>query len=148
MQLVVDRHAFVVGIGGGAFLDLIGYVASSTHRGIRHVRVPTTVLSQNDSGVGVKNGVNAFGVKNFLGTFAPPFAVFCDATFLGRLQRRDAIAGLAEAVKVALIRDAAFFDWIEANAAALAAPHVEALAAAIRRCAELHLRHIATAGDP
>ena len=121
VELRVDRHNFVVGIGGGAFLDLIGYVASSTHRGIRHVRVPTTVLAQNDSGVGVKNGVNAFGVKNLLGSFAPPFAVLNDFDFLRTLQPRDKIAGIAEAVKVALIRDRIFFEWLEAKADALRA---------------------------
>ncbi|MGH8732000.1 MAG: 3-dehydroquinate synthase, partial [Burkholderiales bacterium] len=99
MEMGLDRHAFVVGVGGGAFLDMIGFVAATTHRGIRHVRVPTTVLSQNDSGVGVKNGINAFGVKNLLGTFAPPFAVLNDFVFLRTLQPRDKIAGVAEAVK-------------------------------------------------
>ena len=144
----IDRHSYVLIIGGGAVLDAAGYAAATAHRGLRTVRVPTTVLSQNDSGVGVKNGINAFGIKNFLGTFAPPHAVFCDATFLVRLPRRDAIAGLAEAVKAALIRDAAFFAWIEANAAALAAQDLEALTLLIRRCAELHLGHIARGGDP
>jgi 3-dehydroquinate synthase len=144
----IDRHSYVLIVGGGAVLDAAGYAAATTHRGLRTVRVPTTVLSQNDSGVGVKNGVNAFGAKNFLGTFVPPFAVLCDASFLARLPRRDAVAGLAEAVKVALIRDPAFFEWIEANAAALAVQDLEALAYLIRRCAELHLRHIATGGDP
>jgi 3-dehydroquinate synthase len=148
VELGVDRHAFVVGIGGGAFLDLIGYVASSTHRGIRHVRVPTTVLAQNDSGVGVKNGVNAFGVKNFLGTFAPPFAVLNDRRFLESLGRRDTIAGMAEAVKVALIRDREFFAWLESRADALAACAGHAVAELVRRAAELHLGHIATSGDP
>jgi 3-dehydroquinate synthase len=148
VELRIDRHAFVVGIGGGAFLDLIGYVASSTHRGIRHVRVPTTVLSQNDSGVGVKNGVNAFGAKNLLGSFAPPFAVLNDSTFLRTLQRRDKIAGMAEAVKVALIRDRAFFEWLEANARALHDCEPAAMNRLIRRCAELHMRQIAHGGDP
>jgi 3-dehydroquinate synthase len=144
----IDRHSYVLIIGGGAVLDAAGYAAATAHRGLRTVRVPTTVLSQNDSGVGVKNGINAFGIKNFLGTFAPPHAVFCDATFLVRLPRRDAIAGLAEAVKAALIRDAAFFAWIEANAGALAAQDLEALIRLVRRCAELHLGHIARGGDP
>ena len=144
----IDRHSYVVIAGGGAVLDAAGYAVATAHRGLRTVRVPTTVLSQNDSGVGVKNGINAFGAKNFLGTFVPPYAVFCDATFLGRLPRRDAIAGLAEAVKVSLIRDPSFFNWIEGNAAALAVQDLEALAALIRRCAELHLTHIATGGDP
>jgi 3-dehydroquinate synthase len=148
VDLGVDRHAFVVGIGGGAFLDLIGYVASSTHRGIRHIRVPTTVLAQNDSGVGVKNGINAFGVKNLLGSFAPPFAVLNDSDFLRTLQPRDKIAGIAEAVKVALIRDRVFFHWLEANADALRACEADAMSHMIRRCAELHMRQIAHGGDP
>jgi 3-dehydroquinate synthase len=147
-DLGIDRHAFVVAVGGGAFLDLLGFVAGTTHRGLRHVRVPTTVLAQNDSGVGVKNGVNAFGIKNLIGTFAPPFAVLNDAHFLRTLQPRDRIAGLAEAVKVALIRDAGFLDWIEQNAAALRACEPGAMSYAIRRCAELHMRQIAQGGDP
>jgi 3-dehydroquinate synthase len=148
VELGVDRHAFVVGIGGGAFLDLIGYVASSTHRGIRHIRVPTTVLAQNDSGVGVKNGVNAFGVKNLLGSFAPPFAVLNDSDFLRTLQPRDKIAGIAEAVKVGLIRDRLFFEWLEASAVALRECESAAMSRMIRRCAELHMRQIAQGGDP
>ena len=148
IDLGVDRHAFVVGIGGGAFLDLIGYVASSTHRGIRHIRVPTTVLAQNDSGVGVKNGVNAFGIKNLLGSFAPPFAVLNDFDFLRTLQPRDKIAGIAEAVKVALIRDRLFFEWLEASAEALRQCEGAAMRRMIRRCAELHMRQIAQGGDP
>ncbi|MDE2367410.1 MAG: 3-dehydroquinate synthase [Burkholderiales bacterium] len=148
VDLGVDRHAYVVGIGGGAFLDLVGYVAATTHRGIRHVRVPTTVLAQNDSGVGVKNGVNAFGVKNLLGCFAPPFAVLNDADFLRTLQPRDKIAGIAEAVKVALIRDRIFFEWIEASADALKACEPVAMNRMIRRCAELHMRQIGKGGDP
>lgn len=148
VDLGVDRHAFVVGIGGGAFLDLIGYVASTTHRGIRHIRVPTTVLAQNDSGVGVKNGVNAFGVKNLLGSFAPPFAVLNDSDFLRTLHPRDKIAGVAEAVKVALIRDRVFFEWLEANATALRECDSAAMSHMIRRCAELHMRQIAHGGDP
>ena len=144
----IDRHSYVLIIGGGAVLDAAGYAAATTHRGLRIVRVPTTVLSQDDSGVGVKNGINAFGIKNFLGAFSPPHAVFCDSTFLVRLPRRDAVAGLAEAVKVALIRDAAFFAWIEAQAAALATQDLEALTGLIRRSAELHLGHLAGGGDP
>jgi 3-dehydroquinate synthase len=148
VELNIDRHAFVVGVGGGAFLDMIGFVAATTHRGIRHIRVPTTVLGQNDSGVGVKNGVNAFGMKNLLGVFAPPFAVLNDADFLRTLHPRDKIAGIAEAVKVSLIRDGKFFDWLEANAEALRNVEPAAMAHMIRRCAELHMRQIAHGGDP
>lgn len=148
VDLEIDRHAYVVAIGGGAFLDMVGYVAATTHRGIRHIRIPTTVLAQNDSGVGVKNGVNAFGMKNLLGTFAPPFAVLNDAAFIRTLHPRDKIAGIAEAVKVALIRDAAFFDWLEGAAEPLKACDPDAMARMIRRCAELHMRQIAHGGDP
>jgi 3-dehydroquinate synthase len=148
VDLGIDRHGFVVGIGGGAMLDLIGYVASTTHRGVRHIRVPTTVLAQNDSGVGVKNGVNAFGVKNLLGSFAPPFAVLNDSDFLRTLQPRDKIAGISEAVKVALVRERAFFEWMEANAGALRDGETAATKHMIRRCAELHMRQIAMGGDP
>jgi 3-dehydroquinate synthase len=110
--------------------------------------VPTTVLGQNDAGIGVKNGINAYGAKNFLGTFAPPFAVLNDVRFLETLPRREAVAGMAEAVKVALIRDAAFFGWLTDHATALALCEPEAVAHLVRRCAELHLDHIATSGDP
>jgi 3-dehydroquinate synthase len=150
----MDRHSFVLVLGGGAVQDAVGFAAATAHRGLRVVRMPTTVLSQNDSGVGVKNGVNLFGSKNFVGTFAPPFAVVNDARFLERLPARERVAGLAEAVKVALIRDGAFFDALEAAAPALAsfdrdaAGALDATEEVIRRCAALHLRHIATGGDP
>ncbi|MFX6834718.1 3-dehydroquinate synthase, partial [Acinetobacter baumannii] len=84
--------------------------------GVRLIRVPTTVLAQNDGGVGVKTAINRRGAKNQIGTFAPPWAVVNDADFLDILPARDRIAGMAEAVKVALIRDAAFFDWLETSA--------------------------------
>jgi 3-dehydroquinate synthase len=144
----LDRHSFVLILGGGAVQDAAGYAAATAHRGIRTVRMPTTVLGQSDSGIGVKNGINLFGSKNFAGTFVPPFAVLNDERFLERLPRRDRIAGLAEAIKVALIRDAQFFAALETDAARLASFDPVATAAAIRRSAQLHLRHIATGGDP
>jgi 3-dehydroquinate synthase len=147
-DLHIDRHSFVVAVGGGALLDAIGLVAATTHRGVRHVRIPTTVLAQNDSGVGVKNGVNLRGVKNFVGTFAPPFAVLNDLRFVLTLPERDKVAGMAEAVKVALIRDAEFFAWIERHMDALATFERAAMAHMIRRCAELHMRQIGQGGDP
>ncbi len=144
----IDRHSYVLAIGGGAVLDAVGLVAATTHRGVRHIRVPTTVLSQNDSGVGVKNGVNLYGQKNFVGTFAPPFAVLNDLDFVEVLPPREKIAGMAEAVKVALIRDGAFFDWLERNADRLVLFERDAMAYMIRRCAELHMRQIGQGGDP
>jgi 3-dehydroquinate synthase len=143
----IDRHSFVIGVGGGAILDLVGYAAAVSHRGVKHIRIPTTVLSQNDSGVGVKNGINYQGKKNFLGTFAPPVAVFNDLSFLQSLDDRDWRSGIAEAIKVALIKDKAFFEWIEANAEALALRNEEVMAYQIHRCAEMHVEHIRS-GDP
>lgn len=142
------RHSYLVAVGGGAVLDAAGYAAATAHRGIRLIRVPTTVLAQNDAGVGVKNGVNAFGRKNFLGTFAPPHAVLNDLDFLKTLQVRDLRAGIAEAVKVGLIRDRSFFDTLYANRHELARFAEGAMEQMIVRCAELHLEHIAGGGDP
>jgi 3-dehydroquinate synthase len=147
-QHQIDRHSFVIAIGGGAVLDAVGLAAATSHRGIRHIRVPTTVLSQNDSGVGVKNGVNLKGSKNFIGTFAPPFAVLNDLDFIADLPAREKTAGMAEAVKVALIRDAAFFGWLERHVDALTLFEPAVMATMIRRCAELHMHQIAHAGDP
>ncbi len=138
----IDRHSYIAAIGGGSVLDLVGYVAAVSHRGVRHIRIPTTVLSQNDSGVGVKNGMNYFGKKNFLGTFAPPIAVFNDEDFLVSLTDRDWRSGISEAVKVALIKDPQFFAWLEENVAALASRDLPAMKYLIFRCAELHLQHI------
>jgi 3-dehydroquinate synthase len=147
-QHQIDRHSFVIAIGGGAVLDAVGLAAATSHRGIRHIRVPTTVLSQNDSGVGVKNGVNLKGSKNFIGTFAPPFAVLNDLDFIADLPAREKTAGMAEAVKVALIRDAVFFNWLERHVDALTLFEPGVMATMIRRCAELHMHQIAHAGDP
>jgi len=144
----LDRHAVVLTFGGGAVLDAVGYAAATTHRGLRLVRAPTTVLAQNDAGIGVKNGVNTHGVKNFVGTFAPPAAVLCDHRWLTTSSIRDRRAGLAEAVKVALLRDTAFFRWMQRYASALAEQDPAAERHMIRRCAELHLDHIRSAGDP
>ncbi len=142
------RHSFVVAVGGGAVIDLAGYAAATAHRGLRLLRVPTTVLAQADAAIGVKNGINSFGLKNFLGTFAPPWAVINDAAFLPTLSRRDWLGGVAEAVKVALIKDPAFFAFLEEQAAKLTARHLGIMEQVVYRCAALHLDHIAGSGDP
>jgi len=144
----VDRHSYVMAIGGGAVLDAVGYAAATAHRGVRLIRVPTTVLSQDDSGVGVKNGINAFGKKNFVGSFAPPHAVLNDFDLLLTLTDRDWLSGISEAMKVALLKDPAFFAWIEHHAGDLTGRSLAAMAHMIHRSAELHLQHIATSGDP
>ncbi len=144
----IDRHSYVIAVGGGALLDMVGLASSTAHRGVRHVRIPSTTLSQADSGVGVKNGINAFGKKNFIGAFAPPYAVINDFDLLSSLSDRDKRNGYIEAVKVALIRDREFFEWIETNAKPLADFSPEPMRQLIHRCAELHINHIATSGDP
>jgi 3-dehydroquinate synthase len=147
-EAALDRHSYIFVIGGGAVLDLVCFAASTAHRGIRHVRFPTTTLSQGDGGVGVKNGVNYFGKKNWVGSFSVPFAVVNDFAFLESLPTRERRNGIIEAIKVALIRDRAFFEQIEAMADDLAALKQEALEQVIQRSAELHVEHIATGGDP
>lgn len=144
----ICRHSFVVVIGGGAVIDMAGYAAAIAHRGVKLIRIPTTVLSQNDSAVGVKNSVNIFGKKNFIGTFAPPYAIINDNQFLETLEQRDWIAGVAEAIKVALIKDASFFEYIHKNARKLREREMEAMQYTIYRCAEMHMQHIASGGDP
>lgn len=143
----IDRHSYLVALGGGSVLDVAGYAAAVAHRGIRHIRIPTTVLSQNDSGVGVKNGINYFNKKNFLGTFTPPVAVFNDSHFLTTLNDAEWRSGISEAIKVALIKDAAFFIWLEKHAADMVKRDMKVMQYQIKRCAELHLQHIAGA-DP
>ncbi|WP_020530834.1 3-dehydroquinate synthase [Flexithrix dorotheae] len=143
----IDRHSLIIGIGGGAVLDMVGFAAAISHRGIKHIRIPTTVLSQNDSGVGVKNGVNAFNKKNYLGSFAPPAAVINDFQFLTTLNERDWRSGISEAIKVALIKDKTFFDAIAKDAKALARREMKPMEELIYRCAQMHLDHIA-GGDP
>ncbi len=142
------RHSFLLVIGGGAVLDAAGYAAATAHRGIRLIRMPTTTLAQSDAGIGVKNGLNAFGRKNYLGTFAPPFAVINDFTFLDTLSLRERRAGIAEAIKVSLIKDRAFFDDLHRERHKLAACDQETLEKTIVRCAEIHLGHISRGGDP
>ena len=144
----ICRHSFVVVIGGGAVIDMAGYAATIAHRGVKLIRIPTTVLSQNDAAVGVKNGINAFGKKNFIGTFAPPYAIINDSDFLKTLEQRDWIAGIAEALKVALIMDADFFQLIEEHALKLQERDMEAMQYTIYKCAEIHMQHIGQGGDP
>jgi 3-dehydroquinate synthase len=142
------RHSYIIVVGGGAVLDMVGFAAATAHRGIPLIRVPTTSLSQADGGVGVKNGVNYFGKKNWLGAFVVPHAIVNDLAFLRGLPLRDRRAGLIEAVKVALIRDAAFFEFIAARVESLAKFEPEPFEAVVRESARQHIEHIATAGDP
>ncbi len=144
----ICRHSYVIAIGGGAFLDLAGFGAATAHRGIRLIRMPTTTLSQGDGGVGVKNGVNYFGKKNWVGTFSVPFAIVNDLDFIASLPPRACRDGLIEAIKVALIRDRNFYEYLKDNAAALGRLEKHPVEMTIRRSAENHVDHIATSGDP
>lgn len=144
----ICRHSFVVAIGGGAVIDMAGYAAAIAHRGVKLIRIPTTVLSQNDAAVGVKNGINYFGKKNFIGTFSPPYAIINDSSFLTTLEQRDWISGIAEAIKVALIKDRAFYHYLEEVAQALRERDMDTMNQVIYRCAKIHMEHIANGGDP
>lgn len=144
----ICRHSFVIAIGGGALIDMVGYAATIAHRGVKLIRVPTTVLSQNDAAVGVKNSINAFGKKNFLGTFAPPYAIINDSYFLKTLEQRDWISGIAEAIKVALIKDKDFFEFIAGHALQLKERDMDSMHYVIHKCAEMHMNHISQGGDP
>jgi len=135
----ICRHSFVVAIGGGALIDMVGYAATIAHRGVKLIRIPTTVLAQNDAAVGVKNGINTLGKKNFLGTFAPPYAIINDSRFLETLDQRDWISGVAEAIKVALIKDSSFFEYIEEHALQLAARDMNSMQHVIYQCAKMHM---------
>jgi len=143
----IDRHGVVIAVGGGALLDMAGFSASIFHRGIQLVRIPTTTLAQNDAGIGVKNGINQYGKKNCIGTFYLPVAVINDSRFLETLPFDHFIGGVAEAFKIALIRDKSFFLFLEKNCALLKQRDSKAVEETIERCARLHLHHIAHSGD-
>lgn len=143
----ICRQSYIAVVGGGAVIDTVSFAAAIAHRGIRHIRIPTTVLSQCDSGIGVKNSINYFNKKNFLGTFFPPYAVLNDFDFLTALPERDWRSGIAEAIKVALLKDADFFKFIKNNAFALSERNMPAMEQLIRTCAQLHINHISD-NDP
>ncbi|MCP4455080.1 MAG: 3-dehydroquinate synthase [Planctomycetes bacterium] len=142
------RHSFVIAVGGGSALDMLGFAASLVHRGVRLIRIPTTVLAQNDAGVGVKNGMDEHGMKNFVGTFAPPYAVLNDSDFLTTLDDKYWLGGLSEAYKVAIIKDRSLLDFLAENAKALRNRDMAPMEHVIRCAAILHLEHIAGNGDP
>jgi len=144
----LDRHSYLICIGGGAFLDAVGFAAATAHRGVRLIRFPTTTLSQDDSGVGVKCAINHFGKKNWVGAFSVPFAVINDFRFLHTQPESSRRAGLIEAVKVALVKDPEFFDWIERHVEALHALDPATIEECIERSAIAHASHIASGGDP
>lgn len=144
----LDRQSYIIAIGGGAVLDMVGFASAIVHRGLRLIRIPTTTLAQNDAGIGVKNSINDQAQKNFIGTFAPPFAVINDSDFLKTLDSEQWISGISEAFKVAIIKDSRFFDFLFNNASKFKSRDIEAMEQAVYGCARLHLDHIRKNGDP
>lgn len=144
----LDRRSYIVAIGGGAVLDAVGFAAAISHRGIRLVRLPTTTLAQGDSGVGVKNSVNLFQKKNWVGTFAVPWGVINDESLLETLPLREFRCGFSEAVKVSLLKDPREFQRLCETADRIARRDMAAAGPVLRRSAELHLEHITRGGDP
>lgn len=141
------RRSFILVIGGAAVLDAVGFAAATAHRGIRLIRMPSTVLGQSSAGVSVKNAINAFGRKNFLGSFAPPYAVINDLNFLTTLSERDRRAGIAEAVKISLIRDDDFFHFLYEARQLLSTFAVEKTEHMIMKATQLHMEHMAKTGE-
>jgi 3-dehydroquinate synthase len=132
-----DRRTVIVALGGGVVGDIAGFAAATYQRGVPYLQVPTTLLAQVDSSVGGKTAVNHELGKNMIGAFHQPLAVVADTDTLASLPERELAAGLAEVVKHGAIRDAAFLDWIERNAAALRRRDPDALRHAIRRSCEI-----------
>ncbi len=131
------RDCTVVALGGGVVGDMAGFAAACYQRGVAYVQVPTTLLAQVDSSVGGKTGVNHPGGKNLIGAFHQPVAVLTDTRTLDTLPPRELRAGLAEVIKYGLIRDTAFYDWLESNMERLLAREPDALGHAIRRSCEI-----------
>ena len=144
----LDRRSYVLAIGGGATLDSVGYAAALAHRGIRIIRVPATTLSQADSGVGVKNAINHFGKKNWLGSFSVPWGVINDYGILESLSDRDFYCGFSEALKVFLLKSPEKFSWLCAHAFDINKRNPGICKEAITQSVLFHLDHITKGGDP
>ncbi|MEO7940574.1 MAG: 3-dehydroquinate synthase [Burkholderiaceae bacterium] len=143
LQHRCDRKTVLFALGGGVVGDMTGFAAASYMRGVPFVQVPTTLLAQVDSSVGGKTAINHPLGKNMIGAFYQPQLVVCDADTLETLPRRELSAGLAEVIKYGPIADMDFFEWIEANLAALLARDPAAIAFAVRRSCEIKARTVA-----
>ena len=136
MALNPERKTTLIALGGGVIGDLVGYTASSILRGIPFIQIPTTLLSQVDSSVGGKTGINSQYGKNLIGAFYQPALVLADTDSMTTLPDREMRAGYAEVVKYGLINDLAFFEWLESNSPALLARDVNALVYAVQKSCE------------
>jgi 3-dehydroquinate synthase len=139
----VERRDVVVAFGGGVVGDLVGFAAAVLRRGVRFVQIPTTLLAQVDSSVGGKTGINTPQGKNLVGAFHQPSLVLADIDALSTLPARDFLAGYGEVVKYGLLGDAAFFDWLEVNAPAMAAGDSALRQHAVRRSVEMKAEIVA-----
>jgi len=151
LEKKVERGDIVIAFGGGVIGDLAGFAAAVLRRGVRFVQIPTSLLAQVDSSVGGKTGINAPQGKNLIGAFHQPAMVLADTAILGTLNTRDFLAGYGEVVKYGLLGDAEFFDWLEANAPAMAegdmALRVEAVARSVQMKADIVVRDETEQGD-
>jgi 3-dehydroquinate synthase len=138
-----NRGCTLVALGGGVVGDITGFAAASYQRGVAFVQIPTTLLAQVDSSVGGKTGVNHPRGKNMIGAFHQPGCVLIDTDTLDTLDDRQLAAGLAEVIKYGLIRDAAFYDWLDENIEQLRARDKQALAYAIERSCALKAEIVA-----
>jgi len=139
----INRDCTLIALGGGVVGDITGFAAASYQRGVSFLQIPTTLLAQVDSSVGGKTGVNHPLGKNMIGAFHQPGCVVIDTDTLDTLEDRQLSAGLAEVIKYGLIRDAAFFEWLEANMAALMARDKKALEYAIKRSCSIKAEIVA-----
>jgi len=144
----ICRQSYIMTIGGGSLLDAVGFASSTAHRGVKLIRIPTTTLSQDDSGVGVKNGINFDGKKNFIGTFHVPNVVINDYKILKSLSNKDWMSGISEAIKVALIKDKSLFEYIYSNKNNIIKREDNIVKHIIFKSAKLHADHISKQGDP
>ncbi|NSX55361.1 3-dehydroquinate synthase [Parasulfitobacter algicola] len=133
----VERNDIVIAFGGGVIGDLVGFAAAVLRRGVRFVQMPTTLLAQVDSSVGGKTGINAPHGKNLIGAFHQPSLVLADVGILDTLPKRAFLAGYGEVVKYGLLGDAAFFEWLEENAPAMAEGDINLRIAAVKRSCQM-----------
>ena len=140
----VDRNSIVIAIGGGTIGDLSGFVASTILRGVKFILMPTTLLSQVDSSIGGKNGINTNLGKNLIGTFYQPDEVFIDPKILKSLTKKELQSGYAEIVKHALINDIFFFNWLDKNYKRIFKFEQNALVYAIHKSIKIKAKFVET----
>ena len=138
-----DRHTIIIALGGGVVGDLAGFAAATYQRGIDFIQIPTTLLSQVDSSVGGKTGINHPQGKNMIGAFHQPIAVVADIQTLNTLPKREIAAGLAEVIKYGFIADPSFLSWLETNIESLIAREPMAMGEAVYRSCQIKAQVVA-----